>query len=84
MRDIFRNYVTHGSVQFLFAALFLCAYAIEALALWHNWPWVLADLIIAPKARRVGQPPMQRIFMRYPFEKWRAGYHQQHPWPIVP
>jgi len=48
MRDIFRNYVTHGSVQFLFAALFFCAYAIHDLALWHSWPWVLLVIASAP------------------------------------
>ncbi len=48
MRDIFRNYVTHGSVQFLFAALFLCAYVIHDLALWHSWPWVLVVIASAP------------------------------------
>ena len=48
MRDIFRNCVTHGSVQFLFAALFLCAYTIHDLALWHSWPWVLVVIASAP------------------------------------
>ena len=48
MRVIFRNYVTHGSVQFLFAALFFCAYAIEEMALWRSWPWVLLVIASAP------------------------------------
>lgn len=48
MRDIFSTYLTHSSVQFLFAALFLCVYAIDTLALWQSWPWVLVVIASAP------------------------------------
>ncbi len=48
MRDVFRNYLTHQSVQFLFIALFACIYAVNELALWHAWPWVLVVIASAP------------------------------------
>ena len=48
MRDVFQIYFKHGAVQFLFAALFICAYAVNALALWKSWPWVLLVIASAP------------------------------------
>lgn len=48
MRDVFQVYFKHGTVQFLFAALFICAYAVDALALWQSWPWMLLVIATAP------------------------------------
>jgi len=48
MRDVLKEYVSHGSVQMLFAALAASLYAINALALWGYWPWALVVIASAP------------------------------------
>lgn len=48
MREIWREYVTHGSVQMLFAALAACLYGVTALELWTYWPWALVVIASAP------------------------------------
>jgi len=48
MREIFEDYVTHGTVQFLFVALAACTYAVETLSLWRSWPWMLVVIASAP------------------------------------
>ena len=48
MPEVLKEYVSHGSVQMLFAALAACLYAITALALWAYWPWALVVIASAP------------------------------------
>lgn len=48
MREIFEDYVTYGTVQFLFVALAACTYAVETLSLWRSWPWMLVVIASAP------------------------------------
>ena len=38
---IFKDYLTHTSVQFLFLALFTSLAAISELAVWEHWPWLV-------------------------------------------
>jgi len=48
MRNLFSDYITHRSVQFLIVALLACGFAVQHYALWQNWPWVLVVIASAP------------------------------------
>lgn len=48
MREIWRDYLTHGSVQMLLVALVVCACGVHYLSLWSTWPWVLVVIASAP------------------------------------
>ena len=48
MRDVLREYITHTSVQMLFAGLFACGYAVTHFELWAYWPWALIVIASAP------------------------------------
>ena len=48
MKPIFRDYLTHASVRFLFLALFTSLAAISELAVWEHWPWLLFVVLLAP------------------------------------
>ena len=48
MGMIFKDYLTHTSVQFLFLALFASLAAISELAVWEHWPWLVLVVVSAP------------------------------------
>ena len=48
MGMIFKDYLTHKSVQFLFLALFTSLAAISELAVWEHWPWLVLVVVSAP------------------------------------
>ena len=48
MKVIFKDYLTHTSVQFLFLALFTSLAAISELAVWGHWPWLVLVVVLAP------------------------------------
>ena len=48
MQEIWRDYITHASVQMLLCALIICAAAVQYAALWSYWPWVLVVIASAP------------------------------------
>ena len=48
MKMIFKDYLTHTNVQFLFLALFASVAGISNLALWGNWPWLILVVLSAP------------------------------------
>ena len=48
MKVIFKDYITHTSVQFLFLALFISLAAISELAVWEHWPWLVLVVVSAP------------------------------------
>ena len=48
MKVIFKDYLTHTSVQFLFLALLISLAAISELAVWGHWPWLVLVVVSAP------------------------------------
>jgi hypothetical protein len=48
MREIWRDYVAHGSVQMLMAALVMCGLAANYFSAWSYWPWALVVIASAP------------------------------------
>lgn len=48
MKDVFANYITHRSVQYLILGFALSVFGLFYLDLWAYWPWLLLVVASAP------------------------------------